>query len=96
MQLSFLEMYRVLKIGGRAFIVIGDTELKKVPIHKTDVFIETMEKIGFKFHKIIKRQVPSKILPSTRDKTTGRFTSTAKADRFAYKTEYIVGMVKTI
>jgi hypothetical protein len=53
-----------------------------------------MEKIGFKFYKKIKREVPSKILPSTRDKTTGRFTSTMKADRLAYKVEYIVGVVK--
>src|SRR5215467_1304337 len=68
MQLCFQEMHRVLKVGGTAFIVIGDTELKRVPIHNADVFIQTMKKIGFKFYKIIKREVPSKILPLTRDK----------------------------
>lgn len=96
MQLCFQEMHRVLKVGSRAFIVIGDTELKRVPIHNADVFIEAMEKIGFKIYKIIKREVPSKILPSTRDKTTGRFTSTSEADRLVYRVECIVGMVKTI
>jgi tRNA G10 N-methylase Trm11 len=32
MQLCFQEMHRVLKSGGMAAIVIGNTELKKVPI----------------------------------------------------------------
>jgi len=94
MQLCFQEMHRVLKVGGTAFIVIGDTELKRVPIHNVDVFIQTMEKIGFKLYKKIKREVPSKILPSTRDKKTGRFAATLNADRLAYKSEYILGMVK--
>jgi len=94
MQLCFQEMHRVLKVGGTAFIVIGDTELKRVGIHNADVFIQTMEKFGFKVYKVIKREVPSKILPSTRDKKTGRFAATLNADRLAYKSEYILGMVK--
>jgi DNA modification methylase len=94
MQLCFQEMHRVLKHGGIAFIVIGDTELRRVGIHNAAVFIQTMEGVGFKVHKVIKREVPSKILPSTRDKKTGRFAATLNADRLAYKSEYILGMVK--
>jgi DNA modification methylase len=94
MQLCFQEMHRVLKHGGRAFIVIGDTELKRVGIHNGDVFIQTMEKCGFKIHQLIKRPIPSKILPLTRDKKTGRFISALKADRLAYPFEHILTMVK--
>ena len=94
MQLCFQEMHRVLKVGGTAFIVIGDTELKRVGIHNADVFIQTMEKFGFKVYKVIKRPIPSKILPLTRDKKTGRFVAALKADRLAYPFEHILNMVK--
>lgn len=94
MQECFEEMYRVLKPKGRAAIVIGDTDLKKVEIKNAEIFIQTMEKIGFKTHNIIKRPIPSKILPLTRDEKTGKFAKTADADRLAYPTECIVIMEK--
>ena len=84
-----------LKPGGKASIIIGDTELKRVGIYNADVFIQTMEKFGFKVYQVIKRPIPNnKILPSTRDKKTGRFIGTSEADRLAYKVEYILTMVK--
>lgn len=94
MQQCFEEMYRVLKYGGRSSIVIGDTDLKKVKIYNAEVFAQTMEKIGFKIYNIIKRPIPSKILPLTRDQKTGRFVATTKADRLAYPLEYILIMQK--
>lgn len=94
MQECFEEMHRVLKPKGRAAIVIGNTDLKKVEIKNAEIFIQTMEKIGFKTYNIIKRQIPSKILPLTRDEKTGKFAKTADADRLAYPTEYIVLMEK--
>lgn len=94
MQQCFEEMYRVLKHGGRACIVIGDTDLKKVKIYNADVFVQTMEKLGFKIYNIIKRRIPGKILPFTRDEKTGRFVATTKADRLAYPLEYILIMEK--
>jgi hypothetical protein len=53
-----------------------------------------MEEIGLKTHKIIKRPVPSKILPLTRDERTGRFSATVAADRLSYPIEYILIMEK--
>jgi DNA modification methylase len=94
MQQCFEEMYRTLKHGGKTSIVIGDTDLKKVKIHNADVFLQTMEKIGFKIYDIIKRPIPSKILPLTRDEKTGRFVATTKADRLAYPIESILIMEK--
>ena len=94
MQQCFEEMYRVLKPKGRACIVIGNTELKKVSILNAEVFTEMMISLGFKIHKIIKRRIPSKVLPQTRDSKTGRFTSTGDSDRLAYAYEYILMMEK--
>ena len=94
MQQCFEEMHRVLKHGGKAAIVIGDTDLKKVKIQNANVFAETMENIGFKIYNIIKRPIPSKILPLTRDEKTGRFAATTTSNRLAYPTEYILIMEK--
>jgi len=94
MQQCFEEMHRVLKPKGRTCIVIGNTELRKVPILNAEVFVEMMLNLGFKIHKIVKRRIPSKVLPQTRDSKTGRFTSTRDADRLAYAYEYILIMEK--
>ncbi len=94
MQECFEEMYRVLKPNGKACIVIGNTALKKVPILNAEVFTEIMLNIGFKIHKIIKRKIPSKVLPQTRNSTNGRFSATQEADRLAYAYEYILIMEK--
>lgn len=94
MQESFEEMYRVLKHDGKACIVIGDTDLRKVPIRNAAVFTQIMEEIGFKTHDIIARPISNKTLPITRDKKTGRFSTVAKSDRLAYVLEHILIMQK--
>jgi len=91
----FEEMKRMLKKGGRTCIVIGDTNLKGVEILNAEVFVEQLQDLGFKVDNIIKREIPSKNLPSTRDKATGRFAkATDKKKVFAYPTEYILVMQK--
>lgn len=94
MQQCFEEMYRVLKSKGRAAIVIGNTDLKKVKIKNAEIFVQTMKRIGFKTENIIERPIPSKILPLTRDAKTGKFAKTTGADRLAYPTEYVLIMEK--
>ena len=94
MQECFQEMHRILKHRGRTCIIIGDTQLRKVSINNADVFIESMHEIGFKTHKVIKRAIPKKILPLTRDERTGRFCTTLRANRLAYPSEYILIMEK--
>lgn len=92
---SFIEMKRVLKKGGKACVVIGNTEFKGVKILNAEVFKEQFENIGFKTSKIIHREIPSKMLPSTRDKKTGRFTKRTDTKlKLAYPTEYILIMEK--
>ena len=50
--------------------------------------------IGFKVFDIIHREIPSKMLPSTRDSATGRFAKTSSMDKLVYPTEYILIMEK--
>jgi len=94
MQQCFQEMYRILEPKGKACIVIGNTKIKGIDILNAEIFVEIMNNLGFKTHKIIKRAVPSKILPQTRDSKTGRFANTKDADRLAYNNEFILIMEK--
>src|SRR3972149_6747281 len=88
---SFEEMKRVLKKGGRACIVIGNTQFKGVDILNAEVFQEQFENIGFKTRKIIHREIPSKMLPSTRDTATGQFVKASDRNiKLSYPTEYIL------
>ena len=91
----FAEMRRALQVGGKACIVIGDTELQGVKVLNAEVFVEQMQNIGYRADEIIKREIPSKILPQTRDPHSGRFTSSANAKKvLAYPVEYILVMEK--
>ena len=91
----FIEMKRVLKKGGKTCIVVGNTSLKGVQILNAEVFAEQLQNLGLKIADIIKREIPSKNLPSVRDKKTGRFAGiTDKNKVSAYPTEYILVMEK--
>lgn len=71
------EMYRILKNDGYAFIVIGNTTFKNVKILSAEIFSELLELSGFEVHDVIKRSIPHKLIPTIRDKTTGKFTTVA-------------------
>lgn len=90
MQEVFNESYRILKPGGRCCYVIGNTKLKGVDILNAEVFTESLQHSGFMIDRIVKREIPSKLLPQTRDEKTGRFASVKNANTKAYPTEYIV------
>jgi len=90
MQEVFDESFRILKPGGRCCYVIGNTQLKGVDILNAQVFAESLQHSGFRLDRIIKREIPSKILPQKRDKKTGRFARNQTADAEAYPVEYIV------
>ena len=90
MEEVFDESFRILKHGGRCCYVIGDTRLKGVDVLNAEVFAESIQYSGFKLDRIIKREIPSKILPQKRDEKTGRFASNGNANSQAYPVEYIV------
>lgn len=89
---SFIQMKRILKPKGKAAIVIGNTQFKNIDILNAEVFCEQMNNIGFKTYSIIHREIPSKMLPSTRDSITGRFANVSLGDKLVYPTEYILIM----
>ncbi|MGQ9882336.1 MAG: hypothetical protein ACUVSV_16000 [Armatimonadota bacterium] len=70
--------------------MIGNTELMGIPIPNAQVFVEQMQALGMPLEHAILREIPSKILPTTRDRKTGRFAATHEADFQAYSQEYIL------
>lgn len=91
----FAEMKRMLKKGGKTCIVIGNTNLKGVEILNAEVFAEQLQNLGLKIADIIKREIPSKNLPSVRDEKTGKFARISDKNKVsAYPTEYILIMEK--
>jgi len=91
----FAEMKRMLKKGGKTCIVIGNTSLRGVDILNAEVFVEQLQNLGLKIADIIKREIPSKNLPSVRDGKTGKFTKISDKNKiYAYPTEYILVMEK--
>jgi len=94
MEEVFDESFRILKCGGRCCYVIGNTRLKGVDILNAEAFAESLQYSGFKLDRIIKREIPSRILPPKRDEKTGRFASNKDANSEAYPVEYIVSGLK--
>jgi DNA modification methylase len=90
MEEVFDESFRILKQGGRCCYVIGNTKLKGIDILNAEAFAESLQYSGFKLDRIIKREIPSKILPQKRDEKTGRFANNDEANTEAYPIEYIV------
>jgi DNA modification methylase len=90
MYACFTEWRRVMRSGGYACIVIGNTHLSGVEVQNAQVFAEQLMTLGFVLERVILREIPSKILPRTRDKQTGKFTKTHDADYLAYPTEYVL------
>ncbi len=86
----FTEMRRVLKPGGAVAIVIGNTHISGVEIQNAQVFAQQLNGLGFTLERVILREIPSKILPRTRDSKTGKFARVTEADYVAYPTEYIL------
>lgn len=85
------EMFRILKVGGKAFIVIGNTTYKNVKINSAEIFVEMLESSGFEINEVIKRSIPHKLIPTIRDNASGKFTTLSnKNSKEVYPEEYII------
>ena len=85
------EMYRILKNNGHACIVIGNTNYRNVLLKSSEVFAELLTLEGFEISKVIKRSIPYKLIPTIRDKNTGRFAKLDDANsKEVYPEEYII------
>jgi len=91
MQLVATEMHRVLKTGGHACLVIGNTTLLDVKVRSAEVFAEILKSLGFDLIQVIKRSIPNKLMPTIRDKRSGRFSKLSNKDsKLVYPDEYII------
>lgn len=89
------EMSRVLAPNGRACIVIGNTKIKEVQIKSAEVFFEFLRNAGLRKVTVIKRSIPHKLMPTLRDKNTGRFTKLDNPNcKKVYPNEYVIIMKK--
>ncbi len=93
MKKVFAEMYRILKTGGKACIIIGNTNLRGVEILNAQVAAEQMRVVGFSKIEFIKREIPNKMITPWRDLETGKFTGKDNPSKIrAYEYEYIIVM----
>lgn len=89
------EMYRIVKKNGHICIVIGNTTVKDVKINSAEVFYDILESAGFKEENVIKRSIPNKLMPTIRDKKTGRFSKKDNENsKMVYPEEYILVLKK--
>jgi DNA modification methylase len=95
MKKVFAEMYRILKIDGKACVIIGNTSLRGVEILNAQVAIEQMQSAGFKRVEFIKREISNKLITPWRDSENGKFTSKKNpSKKRVYAYEYILIMEK--
>ena len=88
-------MYKVLKPGKKACILLGTPGLLGFEMLNAEVAAEQMSSLGFKEINYIKREVPNKMITPWRDINTGKFTSLTNPSRKrAYEFEYILIMEK--
>ncbi len=91
MQSVAKEMKRILKNDGHICLVIGNTTFNNVKIKSAEVFTEMLTSIGFEMIEIIKRSIPNKLIPTIRDKKTGKFSKLDNKDsKLVYPEEYIL------
>lgn len=95
MRKVFTEMYRVLRPGSKACVIIGNTVLKGIGILNAEVCFEQMLQNGFKVSTVVKRAIHNKGNAPLRDIETGKFTGHANVNRRRiYEHEFIIVMEK--
>lgn len=90
MSIVIRELARMTIPGKYLVLVIGDSYRRGITIPTSQVFCEMAHGVGLELERRIVRKIPSRILVSTRNKTTGRFSSVAHSDIQVYPEEYIL------
>lgn len=85
------EMHRILKPNGVVCLVVGNTTMKDVKIKSAEAFAQMLHMQGLKIEEVIKRKIPFKLIPTIRDKSTGRFTTLdSNNKKLVYPEEFII------
>jgi hypothetical protein len=90
MSIALSELARVTVPGKHLVLIVGDSYRRGITIPTSQALCEMSAAIGLKLERRIVRKVPARVLVSTRDKKTGRFSSTAQSDMRAYPEEYVL------
>jgi DNA modification methylase len=90
MYAALRESARVVASGKRLVLIIGDSRRRGITIPTSAALCEMADRVGFELEQRIVREVPGRILVSTRDMTTGRFSSRPQSDGQAYSEEDIL------
>jgi DNA modification methylase len=92
---AFKEMHRVLKEKAKICVIIGNTELNRVPVLNAEVAAEQLSRLGFQRASFVKRDVSSKVIAPWRDKNSGKFTGIDNpSKKRVYQHEYVIIMQK--
>ncbi|GCF11398.1 DNA methyltransferase [Dictyobacter arantiisoli] len=94
MYAALREANRVLVTGKKMVLIIGNTYRRGVMIPTSSAIGEMARELGFDLEQRIVRKIPARILVSTRDMATGRFSSNAQSDSQAYPEEDILVFCK--
>lgn len=95
MKKVFRRMYKALKPGGIASVIIGNTTLQGVTIANAEVAADQMTAAGFVRVDFIKREVSNKMITPWRDSNNGKFTGLSNPEkRRIYEHEYVLIMRK--
>ncbi len=90
MAAAMQEFARVVGDGKRLALVIGDSYKRGIMIPTSTALCEMATIVGFTIERRIVRRIPGRVLTSTRDSKSGRFSSTIQSDIQAYPEEDIL------
>ena len=90
MDIALRELARVTAPDKRFVLIIGDSYRRGITIPTSQSLCEMALGSGFELERRIVRKIPARVLVSTRNKKTGRFSSTAQSDMQVYPEEYVL------
>jgi DNA modification methylase len=90
MQVALSEMARILSDTGHLILVVGDSYKRGVTIPTSLALSHSAESAGLQLTEKIVRRIPARVLVSTRNRQTGRFSSVAASDGQAFPIEDIL------
>ena len=91
MSLALQQCARVTRPEGYAIFIVGNSYKRGITIPTSDALCEIIaQQNTFSLYRKIIRKIPSRMLVSTRDRKTGRFSSVAESDTLAYPEEDVL------
>jgi hypothetical protein len=84
MEVAIAECARVVAPGRYMILIVGDSRRRGLTIPTSQAVCQLASRCGLALERRIVREIPGRVLTSTRNSTTGRFSPTASSDGEAY------------